>query len=349
MTTTLTQGDNEINQQVAQEILESVGFVVEIANNGKEGVEMVMASSYDVVLMDVQMPVMDGYEATREIRKMPEYNELPILAMTASAMVNDIEQATKEGMNDHIAKPIDPPQLYSTLVKWIEPGERKIPEHLVAKPEESLPEHEDQLPESLPGIDLTTGLSRVGGNQKLYRNLLSKFRKNQGTSIVEMTTALENGDIELATRLAHTIKGVSGNIGAMELHVAARDLESGIVKDENNVAAIQIESVQIQLDQVLVSIAELENANAKSKIQSSDSKAELDFTKVEPLMLTLSTLLADDDTEATGVLEKLREQLGDTQYAEKLEELEELIGQYDFEEALDNLKTMATNLKISLE
>ena len=164
-----------------------------------------------------------------------------------------------------------------------------------------------------------------------------------------MTTALENGDIELATRLAHTIKGVSGNIGAMELHVAARDLESGIVKDENNVAAIQIESVQIQLDQVLVSIAELENANAKSKIQSSDSKAELDFTKVEPLMLTLSTLLADDDTEATGVLEKLREQLGDTQYAEKLEELEELIGQYDFEEALDNLKTMATNLKISLE
>ena len=341
--------DNEINQQVAQEILESVGFVVEIANNGKEGVEMVMASSYDVVLMDVQMPVMDGYEATREIRKMPEYNELPILAMTASAMVNDIEQATKEGMNDHIAKPIDPPQLYSTLVKWIEPGERKIPEHLVAKQEESLPEHEDQLPESLPGIDLTTGLSRVGGNQKLYRNLLSKFRKNQGTSIVEMTTALENGDIELATRLAHTIKGVSGNIGAMELHVAARDLESGIVKDENNVAAIQIESVQIQLDQVLVSIAELENANAKSKIQSSDSKAELDFTKVEPLMLTLSTLLADDDTEATGVLEKLREQLGDTQYAEKLEELEELIGQYDFEEALDNLKTMATNLKISLE
>ena len=341
--------DNEINQQVAQEILAGAGFIVDIANNGKEGVEMVMASAYDVVLMDVQMPVMDGYEATRNIREIAEYKDLPILAMTASAMVSDVEQATQAGMNAHVAKPIDPPQLFATLAQWIKPGERDIPDHLVAKQEESLQEQEDELPLSLPGIDVKTGLSRVGGNQKLYLNLLSKFRKNQGTSISEITSALENGDIELATRLAHTIKGVSGNIGAIELHAAAADLEDGIKKEGKDVAVVQIESVQAHLDQVLNSIQELESKNEGPTAQSGDLPAELDLVAVEPLMQELSTLLKDDDTEASGVLEQLKGQLRGTDHSEKVEELEELIGQYDFEEALDNLITMATKLNISLD
>ncbi|MBT4638835.1 MAG: transporter substrate-binding domain-containing protein, partial [Deltaproteobacteria bacterium] len=341
--------DNEINQQVAQEILEGAGFIVEIANDGKEGVEMVMTSEYDVVLMDVQMPVMDGYEATRKIRDNPEHADLPILAMTASAMLSDIEQATKAGMNAHVAKPIDPPQLFSALVQWIKPGERDIPEHLVSRQEESPQEQEEDIPQSLPGIEITTGLSRVGGNQKLYRNLLRKFCKNQVNSIDDITTALESGNVELATRLAHTIKGVSGNIGAMELHVAARDLESGIIKDGINVASIQIESVQTHLDQVLASITELESANMKSKVHEVDLKSELDLKKLEPLIQELSALLKEDDTEAAGVLEQLMEQLKGTNYHEELEKLDEMIGQYDFEEALDILKKMVNDLKISIK
>ncbi len=120
--------DNEINQQVAEEILQQAGLVVRIANNGKEAVEMVKAGKFDVVLMDIQMPVMGGFEATQEIRRDERFKDLPIIAMTAHAMAGDREKSIEAGMNDHVTKPIDPDQLISALVKWIKPGDRKTSE-----------------------------------------------------------------------------------------------------------------------------------------------------------------------------------------------------------------------------
>ena len=117
--------DNEINQQVAEEILQQAGLVVRIANNGKEAVEMVRAGNFDVVLMDIQMPVMGGFEATQEIRRDERFKDLPIIAMTAHAMAGDREKSIEAGMNDHVTKPIDPDQLISALVKWIKPGKRE--------------------------------------------------------------------------------------------------------------------------------------------------------------------------------------------------------------------------------
>ena len=193
--------DNEINQQVAQEILEGSGFVVEIAENGQEAVDMVLKGAeellpYDVVLMDINMPVMDGLEATRRIRNLAtEVSRIPIIAMTASAMTQDIELTQETGMNDHVAKPIDVKQLFSTLVKWIEPGDRGFtPKTDTAETHEKTPvPPKDQLPETIEGIDLKDGLMRVGGNEKLYRSLLMKLRDDYAGTDQEIKNLLRSG------------------------------------------------------------------------------------------------------------------------------------------------------------
>ena len=219
--------DNEINQQVAQEMLEKAGLVVSIAGNGKEAVEKVKTETYDAVLMDIQMPVMGGFEATLEIRKHGRFKDLPIIAMTAHAMAGDREKSLEAGMNDHVTKPIDPEELFSALVRWIKPGARKISEDRCGFVTPADKE-EDILPSELPGISITSGLSRVGGNKPLYAKLLCKFREGQQNAVPEIRAALRSGDVETAGRLAHTVKGVSGNLGAESLYRAAAELEKAI-------------------------------------------------------------------------------------------------------------------------
>jgi CheY-like chemotaxis protein len=172
--------DNEINQQVAKEILEGAGLIVTLANDGQEGVNAVKENNYDVVLMDIQMPVMDGYTATCEIRKDDRYKELPIIAMTAHAMTGDEDKSLEAGMNGHVTKPIDPDQLFSTLRKWIKPSKERIQvqqsEFSVEQPEsDNAVPADNELPISLSGFDLIDGLKRLRGNKKIYRKLLLSF------------------------------------------------------------------------------------------------------------------------------------------------------------------------------
>ena len=330
--------DNEINQQVATELLQKEGFIVDIANDGKEGIEKAMASSYDAVLMDIQMPVMDGYAATKGIREKLGDKKLPILAMTASAMTSDRDKATAAGMNDHISKPIELKELFSTLVKWIEPGKREIPE-INEKPPEITKEKSDRsssaLPNSLPGIDIKTGLERVAGNQKLYRNLLKKFSKNQANAIEKIKDALQSQDLELATRLAHTLKGVSGNIGATALQSAAKDLEAEILQGAD-VSPILFESTRSQMDQVLRSIEDLEEDIAYPQ----DEDAAVDFVAVNRLIKQLKAYLEEDDTEAAEVIDELKNHLKGSEVEQKLVLIEDAIGEYDFETALEELSQM---------
>ncbi len=336
--------DNEINQQVAQEILEKAGFLVDIAEDGKQAVEVVEKISYDLVLMDIQMPVMDGYEATKEIRKNPKYINLPILAMSASAMTQDMENASAAGMNGHVPKPIELKQLFSTLLEWIEPGERELPEPVIKADSEEKPIGNaiEFLPD-LPGIDTKTGLERVAGNEKLYRNLLKKFAKNQANSIEEINKALKDNDIKLAKRIAHTIKGVAGNIGATQLQAAAKDLESGIQEKGMEVAAILIESTETQLEQVVRSIQVLETGMGTS---SNSTEPTADVAEIKRLTSQLKRLLEDDDTEAAEVIEELKKQLQGAKVEQKLVLIEEAIGEYDFEVALEELNQMDKLLRV---
>ena len=228
--------DNEINQQVAKEILEGAGLNVTLANNGEEGVNAVKENEYDAVLMDIQMPVMDGYTATKAIRKweggMRNKGEaqIPIIAMTAHAMAGDEDKSLQAGMNGHVAKPIDPDQLFSTLQKWIKPSEKRAqvqqPEISAECPEEvqAIPD-EEQLPESLPGFDLSDGLKRLRGNKRLYRKLLLDFGAKYTQVAAEIRETLDAKDLKQAHSLIHNLKGLAGNLAATDLQAASVNLE----------------------------------------------------------------------------------------------------------------------------
>jgi ABC-type amino acid transport substrate-binding protein/signal transduction histidine kinase/CheY-like chemotaxis protein len=222
--------DNEINQQVAREILEGAGLNVALAADGQEGVNAVKENNFDVVLMDIQMPVMDGYTATREIRKDKNFKILPIIAMTAHAMAGDEDKSLEAGMNGHVAKPIDPDQLFSTLQKWIKPGERRAQVQQADVPVEQVKSDktapvEDELPESLSGFDLTDGLKRLQGNKKLYQKLLLSFATDYKTVANEIRQTLDAEDFDQTHSLVHNLKGLAGNLAATDLQAAALNLE----------------------------------------------------------------------------------------------------------------------------
>lgn len=184
--------DHPINQQVAREILAKAGVKVIIADNGKKAVEAIKrdGKNFSAVLMDIQMPVMDGYEATSKIRADWSADDLPIIAMTAHAMVDERGKCLKAGMNDHIAKPIDIEDLYRTLIKWIKPASA------VSRKETAYCEYmtdESCLPDNLPGFNVSAGLKRIGGNRKLFRDLVISFKNQNLSTVRDMAEALNSG------------------------------------------------------------------------------------------------------------------------------------------------------------
>jgi signal transduction histidine kinase/DNA-binding response OmpR family regulator len=223
--------DNEINQQVAQEILQGVGLIVTIANNGQEGVDAAKKNQHDAILMDIQMPVMDGLTASREIRNLrSEIRHVPIIAMTAHAMAGDEQKSIEAGMNDHVTKPIDPGQLFATLQKWIKPGEKIIerqqPPVSTKQPEsDQTVSNEEVLPESLPGFYIAAGLQRLMGNKSLYRKLLVDFGANYVETASEIREAIDAKDFEQIHSLVHNLKGLAGNLEAGNLQAAAAEME----------------------------------------------------------------------------------------------------------------------------
>jgi CheY-like chemotaxis protein len=210
--------DNEINQQVAKELLEQIGLEVDTVDNGEQAVAHVKQQRPDLVLMDIQMPIMDGYEATRQIRNIPSMEDLPIYAMTANAMVGDADKSTQAGMNGHIAKPVDPEELYNTINEQLKTAAVTLTK--TAQPSWTPP---DQNP---PGIDLQRGIKQVGGNPEFYLKLLGKFVTNHSDCVNQLHEMLDNTEFDDARRSVHTIKGVAGNIGAYDLQKKAAELEA---------------------------------------------------------------------------------------------------------------------------
>ena len=234
--------DNEFNQQVAREFLEKGGLRVEIASNGQDAVERVRSERFDIVLMDLHMPVMDGFEATRQIRQLAGGDELPIVAMTAAAMREDHEKCLAVGMNDHIAKPIDPKQLTEALRRWIVGVGERAPEAdpatgVAARPSpppEPLSAKDDPeaaimvLENALPGVDVRTAIKRLAGNVVLYRKLLRSFA-GQLPGVGERLRRLqEDGEHEALFREAHDLKGTAGNLGLDSIYQATGRLTAAI-------------------------------------------------------------------------------------------------------------------------
>ena len=215
--------DNEVNQTVAGDLLERMGLAVTIANHGAEALEALAAAPFDAVLMDLQMPVMDGFEATRRIRADERWRGLPVIAMTAAVLLEDREAAQAAGLDDHLAKPILVEELVAVLLKWIEPTGHGDDEAPVAAPPEVPAE---ALPETLPGIDLPAVMTRLGGNVALLRRLAWEFDDCFGEVDHALAGLIKSGGGEEAAALVHGVKGAAGNIGAITLHRAAVELES---------------------------------------------------------------------------------------------------------------------------
>jgi len=256
--------DNEINQQVAREILEGAGLLISIANNGQEAVDRVQETFFDAVLMDIQMPVLDGYAATRKIRELElkaqssklkakgsedlsafsfqpsaSAKRVPIIAMTAHAMAGDDQKSLAAGMDGHVTKPIDSDQLFRTLLKWVKPRQAS-PE--VKTGTESAGQDstdsasdvvKDSFPVSLAGFDLADGLRRLQGNENLYTKLLKNFAAKYAGMAADIDLAIEAVDFEQAHGMVHSLKGMAGNLAAVKLQSAAIGLEK-LVKHANH-------------------------------------------------------------------------------------------------------------------
>lgn len=347
--------DNELNQEVAMGLLMESGFEVDIANNGQEAVLKIHKKTYDIVLMDMQMPIMDGISATIEIRKDEKFHKLPIVAMTANAMMQDREKCLQAGMNDHVSKPIDPDALFSALLKWIPPKQAFQSLDLADVEVEKIPSQSQNLPpisvkmdeEGLPligGIDTALGLKRVLGKKPLYLNMLRKYVINQEHTPRELRAALKQSNLQLAERIVHSAKGVSGNIGAVGLQKMAEELEqmirSKVPKDILEARITSFEKVQsAMIDSLRVSLS----ASEKETPKTIDA---LDTSKAAEILNHLSTLLRDDDSEAGNVLEENVDLLRFLLGAESFSKVDAAIRNFDFENAFELLKERRITLNL---
>jgi len=333
--------DNDINQQVASELLTQASLFVEVADNGQEAVEKLKNNSFDAVLMDIQMPVMDGYEATRIIRNELGLTKLPVIALTANALQEDREKSISAGMNAHINKPIDPDILLNTLIDWVPAAQRVQPEKRIA--EEPIVA-DISLPESVEAdLNTSAGLKRLASNRQAYQRLLKRFAKGQQNFIKDLDHAIASDNSEEAIRMAHTLKGVAGNLGAETLQQHAGELEASL----KDLATDNYQAHRDQTAQALQRVLNiLNNWLNKTPETSQPLMIEVDTTETEVFddkkipevaLKELSDLLEAYDPAAIKKTEQLLSQPLDESLRKSLQRTLVLAGEYDFEAALDEL------------
>jgi len=297
------------------------------------------------VLMDMQMPVMDGIEATRALRANPHYTGLPIIAMTANAMASDREACLEAGMNDHIAKPIDPDQLFGVLLRWIRRKDGRIE---VKRADTGGGKAAAAAAEAavldIPGIDVRSGLTRTGGNRGRYETLLRKFAEQQEYIIDTMQNALKIGDAASAERAAHSLKGAAGTLGATSLAEAAAEAETAIRTGNGIDGAIA--ALKQSLDPVLVSIrtALPEDAGGNGAGDGQGDPAQV----LAPLA-RLKELLENDDGEAADFIIDAGAHFAGVLTPAEIKTLSDRVGKFEFEAALKCLTGIADRLQLNLE
>ncbi|MEA5422810.1 response regulator [Synechococcus sp. CCY9202] len=354
--------DNAMNQELACELLSQAGLVVETACNGQEALELLAHDRlFDGVLMDCQMPVMDGYTATRAIKADPALASMPVIAMTANAMEGDLEKVLAVGMVDHIPKPLDVEAMFRTLERWIHPSaaSSSASSPPAALPCAALPPDAARVPEFplLPGIDLGAGMTSTMGNAQLYRRLLRRFSEEQQAFEAQFQAAWQAADVSTATRLAHTLKGTAGTIGARGVQQAAAALEAACSEhseqsEQADAANAQVEDVlQALLVQLRPVLAGLEALNAgegtgaghPGSVDRSGARVEHD-----PAALALQqerlercrSLLAASDAQAREALEDLAEQIGPSAVADQVRRALHCARRFDFDAALAALNAV---------
>ena len=334
--------DNPINMQVARELLERVGILVEEANHGGTALRMLQTGRYDAVLMDLQMPEVDGFTATRLIREDARFKRLPIIAMTAHAMEEDRQKCLAAGMNAHVSKPFDLGELYRTLAQWV---------HMAPQPDLPAPHHQDKNTLStpfpnLPGLDSETGLARLAGDLPLYKKLLHRFYEDHAGDAETIAQALEAQDQARAERLAHTTKSVAGQLGAHTLQRAAASLEESIAQEAPQIDT-RLQAFRTALEEIVDSLATL-TVRSSAIVPAQPSKKEVDLAQATFLLNTLHTLLQEQDSRADSILEPLRDLVQGHAAETTLNTLTDCLKRYDHPCALTLASKMAKQLGVAL-
>ncbi|MFA6011611.1 MAG: response regulator [Desulfobacteraceae bacterium] len=368
--------DNEINLEVATETMKQQGIVVDCVEGGRQAVEKVKQKGrglaedgsvmhpYDAVLMDLQMPDMDGYQASELIRDWEKnQNEscvipctMPIIAMSAHALTSEIEKCHNSGMNDYVAKPIEPKVLFSQLAKWIKPVQRMIP---VA---DEIPSTQHDIDAgkgtqdhgvlSLIGIDVDLGLSKVAGNKELYNRLLNKFFQNNKNTIDDLSKAITRRDFEGVKQIAHTIKGVSGNLGMTGLFESSSDLEKAAKESQIDIVdsrfvrfSEDLQTVPSSIETMAVFLDVVPNALDTATVE----KHALDFHQVITCIEQISKSIDDDIAEARSGFSKLKQYLAGTTHFKDLKDIEGAMDVFDSDRAQNGLVTLLNELKKSMK
>jgi len=324
--------DNEINQQVACELLQNMGLNVDVANNGERAINQLINKHYELVLMDIQMPGMDGYETTARIRTNSKIADLPIIAMTAHAMPSDKEKCLLVGMNEHVAKPIDPIKLFNTLSKWLEPSP-------------SSDTHKKSSPAvlvNLQGIDMQYGLNRVGNNQDLYNKLLTEFLADHQNTVSKLMSYLDNGDFTEAKRLCHTLYGVSGNIGALYIYEAIKPVSMSL-RLHKKPGTAELENLKSVFNETISALKIWVDGNIEM-IKKSDGDGDVGLELNEILLEKITRYLQAGDPKVLSLINEidLNGDLlsGDEDRKALFYSLIRDVNNYDFDVALEKLKQM---------
>jgi CheY-like chemotaxis protein len=316
--------DNIQNQELAQEFLERAGIESDIAQNGLEALEAVQKNSYDCVLMDCQMPAMDGYEATQKIKADPRFASLPIIAMTANALSDDEGRCFAAKMDDYIAKPIDIAKFYATLQKWL--GAKVV----LQTPEVAKEEAYDF---AIEGIESSEALARMGQDATLLARQLQRFAASQKDFLQRVQKALGEGDLQSAIREAHTLKGLCGNIGAKELFAHAKELEEMLRKGGMSEEAQKLlEAIAQKLDLL---IARIEQADLTRSHQSADAIEFWENERLREALEQLQTSLCNLDAASLLHAKEVLTQLRIRELEREAKFLEEKVENFEFEEAAE--------------
>lgn len=323
--------DNEINQEIARDLLEDAGLKVDTANNGAIAIDMLRLKAYDAVLMDVQMPVMDGLTATREIRRIPQFLSLPIIAMTANAMPQDRVRCIEAGMSDYLSKPIDPDLLWKTLHQWL------VPDAVLPQSTPMMPEAQDKTDAfadwSIDGLDTGVGLRLMGGKQALYLDMLRKFSVKQSDAASRIRGSLLAGDSAAAERIAHTLKGLCGSIGAIALQQQAALVESmlrsGAAEDELRNAIGDLE------EDITDFVGHLKTHLPAEPVAEMGTKP--DMSQLRVAVDRLGEMLSEADAESLHFFHR-HQALLKAAWPEDLASIQNAIESFDFELALVEMR-----------
>ncbi|HEX6834196.1 MAG TPA: response regulator, partial [Rudaea sp.] len=316
----LLADDHAIHQQLVGEILREAGVQVHIVEDGEAAVRKVDAARYDAVLMDIQMPALDGYAATACIRRNPRHRRLPIIAMTAHAALGFREQCLVAGMDDYITKPIEPDKLFATLARWTG----------FVPPRPAKSAHADlDLPAELPGIDIGSLLVRVNGNRGLIRRLLTTFATHYERTAQDLAAALAQADWKIAAQLTHTMTGSAGNLSATRLAQAAAELERAIRRRDCKHATARFAEFAIAFDELLATARGIARAHASGPSSPLDETA---------LMQQLAEQLADGYADAVASFDALCERLGERACDPAVVAVRRCMARYDFDGALAALE-----------